>query len=355
MLRQNAHRMLFLACLTTLGQGSSAHGQITAQLAREDLLDSNRSCGVLPCPPRVLTYGFYHENWRRWPEESSATGGADLSPFALPDRTVPPVEVPDPRDEGTVSPRRRQSTGAEPPAAALPEPAPFTQPPGKQPAPGRPTLDELPSDLPVAPAEQGELDQGRSFFPDSDIDTGRDDGLPNTFPESGTDSSGSGGNAFPELPPMDDPAPSSDGDVNDLFDLDEFGQADPRMRRYQQETASQLRRAGVAETVRGGRPSQASAGCGAIGQPPSHVDGPQQSAGAENATFRTPTQASFSRPEPRVAAQLRSSGRPARTQPVPRVAPEYETPGVTGNPLEEHVPVDNSSPTNVRRSNPLRR
>ena len=202
--------------------------QIFARVSHDAAAAANAACGFRPCPPKALTYGYYHENWRRWPEESPIGQLGELSPFVVPDRTaVPAVETPDPRDEGSGIFRRRSPVSASPQDAQAPMPsrsaAPMpTTPSGPaaetlQPMPGVEGTDPLDAVLP-GPSDPLAMPGAESdglLLPD--------------FPESQE--------SLPDLQPTPDPstpattpdapapAPGSDDPFDDLDSLD-FGQHD---------------------------------------------------------------------------------------------------------------------------------
>ncbi len=97
--------------------------QIFARVtASEAAAATDSACGLRSCPPKALTYGYYHENWRRWPEEPGGPAASAMSPFAVPDRSAPAGETPDARDEASQVPRQRKSVPATPEDADVPLP-----------------------------------------------------------------------------------------------------------------------------------------------------------------------------------------------------------------------------------------
>ena len=72
----------------------------------------NQSCAIGNCPTNFLTYGFFQENWRRWPEESAreiaAAKSSELNPFVVPDRNEFGPIIPNSRDEAVQTPRNRK-------------------------------------------------------------------------------------------------------------------------------------------------------------------------------------------------------------------------------------------------------
>ena len=338
MLRLIPRKLLLQVGLTALCLPSLAMGQIFARAAFEEAAE-NTSCGLSACPPSVLTYGYYHENWRRWPEEPSTTTASDaLSPFAKPDRRTPAIDLPEPRMEDSMAPRRRRaSSGAtESPQSRQTTPTPQARPlPPQEPdrQDGLPALPPSDADSPMPPPS---LPSGQdSFFPqDDETETGA---LPEVFPDEPLEDSlppldlenGQPGNNFNEQPADDNP--------EDVFNLDDFGQVNPqRLQRYRMSSAGHMRRPGSTQP-----------------RPTRRVAGPRQAA-VQLATYRS---SSNGRRNP-----LRANAQPATyelqtgvvepaawtTEPI-----EPNTVEHTDAPLESAGPVDSPRHSSLR-NNPLR-
>jgi hypothetical protein len=251
-------KLLVQVGLLTVCLPTSATGQVFARAALEAEDASNASCALQSCPPRTLTYGYYHEHWRRWPEEPGATELADeLSPFTRPSRGVPAVEVPPPSDEDALAPRRRKSAASTTEAPVAPsgraaQPTPGGAEPkatrSPLPVPPPPAADDL-LDLPDTPSQQPAEPSGSSsggFFPqaapqeDGQLpDAGMEPDSVSPLPPTDTN----------QLPPTDpfnvEPAENGTQQEN-VFDLDDFGRADPqRLRRYRMSSTTQLRQHGA--------------------------------------------------------------------------------------------------------------
>ena len=131
--------------------------QIFARVtAVEAAAATNSACGLRACPPKALTYGYYHEHWRRWPEEPSGPLAGDMSPFAVPDRSKLTGEAPDARDEASQVPRQRKPVPATPEDADAPPPGQAPAAPsgtGQTPPPSAvPDAAKLPEPQPVPPS-----------------------------------------------------------------------------------------------------------------------------------------------------------------------------------------------------------
>ncbi len=260
MLRLIPRKLLLQVGLTALWVPSLASAQIFARAEFDVETPVNTSCGLTSCPPRALTYGYYHEHWRRWPEEPTTTVSAEaLSPFAKPDRRVPTVDLPEPRMEDSMAPRRppagsgagaqtrttRPSTATPPAPQTTPSLPEISIPQENQNEPEPPPSGfGLPFDQPEQPADQN------GFLPPAEgADTGE---FPETFPDQPLNDT---------LPPFDLkndalPAPETpDDNTDDVFNLDDFGRVNPqRLQRYRLSSTRQLRRAGVIRTHSATRP-----------------------------------------------------------------------------------------------------
>lgn len=233
MLRSNGRNAFLLACLSTMMPQAAAEAQIFArslpEVASAVPPGGVNACGIQPCPPRVLTYGHYEEHWRRWPEDLQAKGAIapGRGPVAPPSGQVPATDVPDPRDEGSLTPRRRQSEWS--PAAGEPSATPPATPPARPGTsePSRPTP-SVPN-VPSTPAEESGLGVPDDLFSPSG------DATPPGFPME---------DDSPALPPLEEEAtPDDGGGIDDIFNLDDFGDSSPRLKRYQSHLRGHLRRA----------------------------------------------------------------------------------------------------------------
>ena len=103
MLRQITRTLVMGLCSTCSVLPTVAIGQVVVES------NMGAACGgVLPCPVRPLTHGFYQESWRRWPEDpGTSIDRSRLSPFATPRGVTPKVDVPSAEDENRLAPRRR--------------------------------------------------------------------------------------------------------------------------------------------------------------------------------------------------------------------------------------------------------
>jgi hypothetical protein len=242
------HFGLFAVCVP-----ATATAQIFARAALDAEETSNASCGLLSCPPRALTYGYYHEHWRRWPEEPGQAELTEaLSPFTRRDGGLPAVQVPPASEEDSMVPRLKKSTGT-----ATSEPAPGGG--TSQPSPGagatneppstviQPQADnsDLPADLPGSPGPQPTESSG-GFFPPTDVPQ-----LPAGGAEPGTESTlpPAESNQLPPADPFNDEPADSGTQEEDVFDLDDFGRSDSqRLRRYRMSSTTQLRPHGAARS-----------------------------------------------------------------------------------------------------------
>ncbi len=206
-------RLLLTLSLVWLTSSQMVSGQIfVRQSHHHDKHVGEPWCGLQECLPKLETYGFFRENWRRWPGEMQATQSDDLKPFVTPDRSsVPDSVLPDPRDEA--SQVQRERTPVRPPGSGF-TPSPDTSTPETGPvAPGT-GLDNggiLPNDL-------GNEEPG-NVFPSGDLPQ---DGLPEAFPSGELpndldDQQPETGDGF-ELDPGDslDLPGLDDGDLEDL-------------------------------------------------------------------------------------------------------------------------------------------
>jgi hypothetical protein len=253
---------LRLVRLGVVAAGLAAHGagQALAQPPQGPESGVNVSCQLSSCPPKVLTWCYYHEHWRRWPEEPPRVPPEVLSPFVRPDRAVPFAVPPDLRDEDSLAPRRQRPARTEVPGATGPgsQPPQATPQPTPQPTPGPSQAPaeqpQLPGDLPfglpaetprpeaeIPPDDSRPADEG--FFPPSD--TGDSGELPGATPSTGPPTT--------PPPPEGTQTPSEKSDVQppgekaeDVFDLDDFSRVDTRrLRRYRMSTIGQLRPPGA--------------------------------------------------------------------------------------------------------------
>jgi hypothetical protein len=350
MLRQNHRNALMLACLSTMMPGAIAMGQIFTRTAPEVVMEevpaTGNACGMRPCPPRALTYGYYHEHWRRWPEELQPGATPSLTPYATPPADAPKAETPDPRDEGSVAPRRRQSEWA--PAETPAVPAPRGLAPSRQPTEDRPAPAQTPADdFPMAPAEEPAPRGNGGIFPSEDDSPGS--ALPDVAPSDSSD--------LPTLEP-DAGAPSPGGGVEDIFDLDDFGQTeDPRLKRYQSHLRGQLRRAVPVVAQRDQKlpkterletqrpeplPSRRVATVASAGRAPQPQPQPQPSAPVQLATHEATAVEEVGgrgRRNP-LRARFLSTGRgaapavPAEPMPMPQTEPIQESDESSTLPLE---------------------
>lgn len=214
----HAPRNLLLVTCVLLGAGSTPSlGQMHARGYDASVEPGNVSCSPQGCPPRYLTYGYHHENWRRWPEEGLIEPGTvDLNPFVVPNRShVPNSLVPDARDE-TGQVNRRRETAA--PAATKPST------PTPPPAVVEPPTERIPATLPET-APQGEITPEANLFdvpkqdPGAILPTIPSDSMPAVEP-------------LPSVPAEEaDPLESLDAlpGGDDTFDLDslDFGELNP--------------------------------------------------------------------------------------------------------------------------------
>ena len=132
----------------------------------------NSSCAVGHCPTNFMTYGFFHENWRRWPEDTSVEQSSALNPFVVPDRDTPRPLIPSPRDEASQFLRKRTPIEATPEDARTDSSGPST--PSTPPSGGDSGfmgLEALPSDEPDTgngPLDIPDLPNNDSIFGPSD-------------------------------------------------------------------------------------------------------------------------------------------------------------------------------------------
>jgi hypothetical protein len=286
---------LMATCFPSLATGQIfARAAINSPAAIDVTSETNASCGLSSCPPQALTHGYFHEHWRRWPEESQSKLPDDaLSPFIRPSRDVPAVRPPGPREEDSLAtPRRGSEDSAEASGGANRSAAPPVRPatpsiPQDENAADRRT--ELPS---VAPPDDQSprLDQpappstDSGFFPSTEDDEADElPELPGIFPDSNLDST---------LPPADfdeeslperfDAQPPEDS-ADDVFSLDDFSQVNPRrMHRYRMSSSGQLRRSRTTTTHPRANPHAAPPN-----RPPVQLAGYRRAAGGRSNPLRT--------------------------------------------------------------------
>jgi len=229
---------------------AAAKGQSFDRVALDAEMVGNVSCGPQGCPPRVKSFGYYHEHWRRWPEDAQAVPGADaLSPFVVPDRNVPSVQTPNARDEASAVPRRRGSKatsspakGSASPGAQVPAKTPSTTPDRDDPFGANGFSPAVPQDD-SPPAQREPSAPSSGFFPADEADDLPDSlTTPNesdaVLPPADLDS---------DLPADGPDSTPAEQDVDDIFNLDDFSQTNPRrLQRYRLGSAGQLRRPGHA-------------------------------------------------------------------------------------------------------------
>src|SRR5688572_16966648 len=125
-------------------------------------------CANGNCVPRRATNGFYHTRWRKWPEEPAAAP----NPGVREGIAAPPVEIPEPENEGDLpegaitQPPPPDDAGA---GAAAPSPrrsGPTQAPPNAQPPRAAPP-DDLPREFRDATPIPG-LENGAPQFPSND-------------------------------------------------------------------------------------------------------------------------------------------------------------------------------------------
>ncbi|MBJ43921.1 MAG: hypothetical protein CMJ80_11740 [Planctomycetaceae bacterium] len=177
---------------------------------------SNASCGLKSCPPRKETFGYYRENWRRWPVSDSSITDLQLSPFVnTPPDSVPSPIIPEARDEEREMPRRRRPGGGGT-STVVPRPPANIVPSTPDPSPELvPSDRDLPSTTPEVEIPSSSLPNTQlpNDFPGSDLPglpNGTDDG---GFPDEdftlpGDDSSPPGDDFI--LPDDNSPAPGED-------------------------------------------------------------------------------------------------------------------------------------------------
>lgn len=207
---------------------------------------SNVGCDIAGCQPRATSYGYYRENWRRWPEEPATPSiTPKLTPYATMPRPTdaPKAEVPEARDEVSNHPRHAPSAGAAPIAPST-QPSP-TVTPQATPAPAAPStsVPQTPptTDLPDATSVEPPSEDGFSAVeetPSTDELPPSDEGLPADnepmFPQSPAEEN-EDLNALPEAEPTEE-----DGLLEGLPDL---SQDNRRLQRYQNGRVGHYRRA----------------------------------------------------------------------------------------------------------------
>ena len=113
MVRHRSKKLFLIASAAMLIAQPQASGQLVGRHHHEHHL-GNVSCAVGNCPTNVLTYGYFRENWRRWPEQAPEPQSRALTPFVIPDRVPFKPIVPDARDEASQRTRNRQPIQARP-------------------------------------------------------------------------------------------------------------------------------------------------------------------------------------------------------------------------------------------------
>lgn len=188
MLGHQSRRILLTVSLVTLTGSNAIDAQVFVRHGHHDRQIAQPWCGLGECPPKAETFGFFHENWRRWPGECLVTR-EELKPFVTPDR-VPDSVVPEPRDEASMIQRER--TPVRTPASGVtPAPGPAIVPESTPTTPSTDLESGLPSDLtdgtndtiPGGPFPSGNLpeDNLRDAFPSGDLPT---DDLEPSLPEA---------------------------------------------------------------------------------------------------------------------------------------------------------------------------
>ncbi len=288
---------------------------------------SNVGCDA-GCQPRSTSYGYYLENWRRWPEEPSTPSiTPKLSPYAVIPRATnaPKSEIPDSRDE--VAPRQRHapSTGAAPAVpsspAASPSPA-ATQtsppPPAAQPAPSEATDVAPPSELPNAPSAELPSDEpspAGDELPSADA-LPADSGLPSDdepmFPTPTEE----------DLSPLPDAA-APEGEDELLDGLPDLDSESRRLQRYQNERAGHYRRADDERTVSQARrkpaPAKRAVAASRVSSRPKRAA--SHAVAASPVAYRAPAPAGRRnplRPQAEPTAAAPRPHRSARTEMAPR-------------------------------------
>ena len=214
MLRLSLRNVVLTAATTWMAWGAPAEAQIYGRLPGGNQEGgTNASCGFPDCQPNLPTFGHYHENWRRWPEDDRSDLIDKLSPFTTPAKgTFPDSVIPESRDEDLIAPRSRNTTGSTPSFVAPNR--------GLESIPSPPTRSdslELPDSM---PADDLPSD---NFSTDTSSDTG--------LPGSGGAESSDG--LFPDLEQPEDSGgisqPETDSDdLNDIFN--DFGRRMPPQR-----------------------------------------------------------------------------------------------------------------------------
>ena len=113
MVRHRSKKLFLIASAAMLIAQPQASGQLVGRHHHEHHI-GNVSCAVGNCPTNVLTYGYFRENWRRWPEQAPEPQSRALTPFVIPDRVPFKPIVPDARDEASQRTRNRQPIQARP-------------------------------------------------------------------------------------------------------------------------------------------------------------------------------------------------------------------------------------------------
>ena len=113
MVRHRSRKLFLIASAAMLIAQPQASGQLVGRHHHEHYV-GNVSCAIGNCPTNVLTYGYFRENWRRWPEETPEPQSRALTPFVIPDRVPFKPIIPDARDEASQRIRNRQPIQAGP-------------------------------------------------------------------------------------------------------------------------------------------------------------------------------------------------------------------------------------------------
>jgi len=260
------HRTLFLTGgLVTLLSSWTVDAQTERRLGLHPETVAHGTCELGNCQPRTLSYGYYRENWRRWPEEpSTPTVTNSLSPYAKPtpdSLSVPQSAVPDPRDEASPNQRHRSSNGLNVvvPPAATPQ---AVTPSIPQPNRSEPAASTPPTRMPLGGPSSSGTDGGAALEPTEPLPSLPDEPEATSEPSPATEEPKSDDAPFfpsaeetpeaaPEaneaVPPAEQPGEPGEAEEapEDLFDdLPDLGQSSPeRIRRYRNERTSQYRSA----------------------------------------------------------------------------------------------------------------
>jgi hypothetical protein len=202
--------ILQVGLIGVIGFGRSSYGQFfglgrdaTAAPVATMETRENPTCGMPGCSPRSTTYGFYYESWRRWPEDLSKISTVPkLSPFVIPDRSLPESDVPDAVDETSVTPRKRQP---------IPQPTPQTSTEVPPPSESPPTTAPKSEETPATDADDATRDSLEGILPNEELEQ------PSTTPAPNTDSDSLFNNL--EDTNSDNPIPPSRDDDFNIDDL----------------------------------------------------------------------------------------------------------------------------------------